>query len=54
MASKLEAELAVPSSFVVLAERGDKTAVVLTLPSGYSLWMSGAGDNVLEIDLCVE
>lgn len=28
--------------------------MVLTLPGGYSLWMSGAGDNVVEIDLCVE
>lgn len=32
----------------------DKAAVVLTLPGGYSLWMSGAGDNVLGIDLWVE
>lgn len=34
--------------------RGDKAAVVLMLPGGYSLWMSGAGDNVLEIDFLVE
>ena len=52
--NKLEAELAeFPAVFfVILALRGDKTVVVLMLPSGYSLWMSGEGDNVLEIYLC--
>lgn len=47
----LEAELGeLPAVFfVTLAPRGDTTAVVLMLPNGYSLWMSGEGDNVLEI-----
>lgn len=53
--NKLEAELAeFPGVFfVILALKQDKTEMVLMLPSSYSLWLSGEGHNVLEIDFCV-
>lgn len=53
--NKFEAELAEsPAVLSTLAQRGDKAAVLLMLLGGYSLWISGAGDNVLEIDVWVE